>query len=189
MCLNKLTDSSLIKEAAFYLPIDDLACAELRRLLHSHRQRIASQYGFDAIETKAINKSTIAGILHGFIDLIFEWHGVFYVCDYKSNHIGNDYAEYSKEQVAQDIQSHDYDLQYLLYSMALDRYLKQSMLDYDTKQHFGGVYYLYLRGMTAASQYLQDGQSPGVFYTEIIEAELAELQRLFGQSYQHEVDI
>jgi exodeoxyribonuclease V beta subunit len=42
---------------------------------------------------------------------------------------------------------HDYVLQYLIYSIALDRHLVQSISDYNYDKHFGGVYYLFLRGL------------------------------------------
>ena len=39
-----------------------------------------------------------------------------------------------------------YDLQYQLYTLALHRYLRHRIADYDYERHFGGVIYLCLRG-------------------------------------------
>ena len=45
---------------------------------------------------------------------------------------------------------HRYDLQYQLYTLALHRYLRHRLPDYDYRRHFGGVIYLFLRGVDAA---------------------------------------
>jgi exodeoxyribonuclease V beta subunit len=58
---------------------------------------------------------------------------------------------------------HHYPLQALLYAVALHRYLRWRVPHYDVANHFGGVSYLFLRGMTGPSTVLMDGQSNGVF--------------------------
>jgi hypothetical protein len=49
--------------------------------------------------------------------------------------------------------------------MALDRWLRSLLPDYDPARHFGGVYYVYLRGLDAAARpgAAGPGQVPGVF--------------------------
>jgi exodeoxyribonuclease V beta subunit len=47
---------------------------------------------------------------------------------------------------------HDYILQYLIYSIALDRHLTTRLEAYDYDEHFGGVYYLFLRGLAQAHE-------------------------------------
>ncbi len=74
------------------------------------------------------------------------------------------------------VEKNYYDLQYLIYSLALHRYLKQTLVDYDVNQHFGGVYYLYLRGMTTAPEH----QGAGVYYRKITEQEINKLDALFS---------
>lgn len=65
-------------------------------------------------------------------------------------------------------------MQYLIYSLALHRYLKLRLPDYDPERHLGGVYYLFLRGMK-----LEWGQT-GVFAdcpsTDLLDAFDAYLQ-------------
>ncbi|WP_371194467.1 exodeoxyribonuclease V subunit beta [Glaciecola sp. SC05] len=180
LSLSSLPDSVTIKETEFYLPIEKLDSSALERLLRAHRQRVAEQFGFSPVPVNRLSKTNIEGMLHGFIDLIFMADEQYYVCDYKSTHLGNRYADYTSANTAYNIQLHDYDLQYLLYAMALDRFLAQSLIDYQHQQHFGGVYYLYLRGMTDAPAHLIDGVSPGVFFTPILEQELAQLNALFA---------
>lgn len=89
----------------------------------------------------------LAGQMKGYIDLIFEHDGRYWVCDYKSNRLGSDLAAYTPEALDRAMAEHRYDLQYLLYTVALHRYLEQRLPGYDYAQHFGGVLYLFLRGM------------------------------------------
>jgi exodeoxyribonuclease V beta subunit len=42
---------------------------------------------------------------------------------------------------------HRYDLQYLIYTLALHRFLRTRIEDYDYECHFGSICYLFLRGM------------------------------------------
>ena len=96
--------------------------------------------------------------LKGFIDLVFVHQGRFYVVDYKSNHLGFDEADYQSEQLNAAMIEHDYPLQYLIYSLALHRYLRLRLPDYEPEKHLGGVYYLFIRGMKP-----EWGQA-GIFY-------------------------
>ncbi|SQA99694.1 Exodeoxyribonuclease V beta chain [Cedecea neteri] len=86
-------------------------------------------------------------MLKGFIDLVFRWQGRYYLLDYKSNWLGEDSSAYTQQAMAAAMQSHRYDLQYQLYTLALHRYLRHRMAGYDYQQHFGGVIYLFLRGV------------------------------------------
>jgi exodeoxyribonuclease V beta subunit len=112
-------------------------------------------------------------MMHGFIDLVFEHDGRFFVADYKSNHLGDNFADYNHQAMLESNQNHYYDLQYLIYSLALHRYLGQRLPNYSPQQHFGGVYYLYLRGMSPHSD-------TGVFAQAITTDELNQLDQLFA---------
>ena len=122
----------------------------------------------------------LSGMMHGFIDLIFEHDGKYYVADYKSTHLGDSYADYHNEKLHENNQHHLYDLQYLLYSLALHKYLQQQLSDYSFETHFGGVFYLYLRGMSA--QAIQDGQAMGVFFDKVDAHYIELLDNLFTAS-------
>lgn len=91
--------------------------------------------------------SALEGYLRGFIDATFFEGGRYYLIDYKSNHLGDCQSDYRPEALIEPMVDHDYILQYLVYSVALDRHLSQRLVDYDYEQHFGGVYYLFLRGL------------------------------------------
>lgn len=87
------------------------------------------------------------GFLRGFVDLVFEHDQRLYVADYKSNHLGDDYSDYGPAALASAMEEHHYLLQGLLYAVAVHRYGQRRQPGYDYARHFGGVYYLFLRGM------------------------------------------
>ena len=95
------------------------------------------------------------GYLGGFIDLVFRLRGRYYLLDWKSNHLEG----YGPGDLEESIRDSHYDLQYMLYSLALDKWLRSLIPDYNHQTHFGGVYYIYLRGMTATAG---DAGVPGV---------------------------
>lgn len=100
----------------------------------------------------SIKPGRLNGMLKGFIDLVFEYQGRYYVLDYKSNHLGdNDYA-YNDQAMAQVIIDKRYDLQYMLYLLALHRLLKARLPNYDYDRDIGGAVYVFLRGVHSYSR-------------------------------------
>jgi exodeoxyribonuclease V beta subunit len=83
--------------------------------------------------------ATLNGMLKGFIDLVFEHDGRYFVADYKSNWLGPDDAAYGAEAMRAAILAHRYELQYALYLLALHRLLKARLPDYDYDRHVGGA--------------------------------------------------
>ena len=94
----------------------------------------------------------LKGYLRGFIDSVFYDGERYFLIDYKSNHLGARQADYLPDRLIQPMIDHDYVLQYLIYSIALDRHLAQRLADYDYDTHFGGVYYLFLRGLAESHE-------------------------------------
>jgi exodeoxyribonuclease V beta subunit len=90
----------------------------------------------------------LRGFLKGYIDLVFEHEGRFYVVDYKSNHLGPNVDDYRPAKLAAAMSHHDYFLQYHLYTLAVHRWLGRRLRGYDYDAHFGGVLYLFARGMS-----------------------------------------
>lgn len=141
-----LTPQSKQAELQFYLPIDALLQArELDTLI--------KQYDPLSRQCPALDFQQVRGMLKGFIDLVFCWQGKYYLLDYKSNWLGEDSSAYTNEAMAQAMAEHRYDLQYQLYTLALHRYLRHRLGNYDYQRDFGGVIYLFLRGI--------DSQHPG----------------------------
>ena len=97
----------------------------------------------------------VQGMLRGFLDLVVEFGGRYYILDWKSNHLGNRAEDYDRAGMRREMEQSLYPLQYLLYTVALDRYLRLRLADYDYDRHFGGIFYLFLRGV--------DGRGNGVF--------------------------
>jgi exodeoxyribonuclease V beta subunit len=67
--------------------------------------------------------------------------------DYKANHLGSLALDYSRERLKDAMQRGQYYLQYHLYALALHRYLARRLPGYTFEHHFGGVYYLFIKGM------------------------------------------
>ncbi|QPS87034.1 exodeoxyribonuclease V subunit beta [Serratia plymuthica] len=133
-------------ELQFYLPIEKLLQAgELDKLVKKHDPLSA--------RCPTLNFQQVQGMLKGFIDLVFCWQGKYYLLDYKSNWLGEDSSAYTRAAMEQAMAEHRYDLQYQLYTLALHRYLRHRLPDYDYQRDFGGVIYLFLRGV--------DAQHPG----------------------------
>lgn len=96
---------------------------------------------------KRLQFDPVRGFMKGFMDMVFEHGGRFYLVDWKSNFLGARKEDYHRDRLTEAMLEHHYLLQYHLYVMALDRYLLLRQPDYDYSSHFGGVYYLFLRGM------------------------------------------
>lgn len=92
----------------------------------------------------------VTGLLKGFLDLIYTVGGRFYIVDWKSNWLGNHPSDYAPAALQAEIRRRHYDLQYRLYTVALDKYLRTRLPDYHYETHFGGVCYVFLRGVAAA---------------------------------------
>ncbi|MBG2582363.1 PD-(D/E)XK nuclease family protein, partial [Klebsiella michiganensis] len=152
IALNQLSEGDKQVEMAFYLPIEQpLDPLRLDALIR--------QYDPLSVDTPTLDFRQVRGMLKGFIDLVFRHNGRYYLLDYKSNWLGENREAYTQDAMRQAMRSHRYDLQYQLYSLALHRYLRHRIADYDYERHFGGVIYLFLRGMDG-----QDG-GQGIFTT------------------------
>lgn len=168
LLLNQKAPSQRLVEMEFLLPIEVLSAPALNRVIQRH----------DPLSAKAgdLGFQTVQGMLKGFIDLVFEHQGKYYVLDWKSNHLGDDVTHYHGEALKSAMAEHRYDLQYQIYALALHRFLRSRLANYQYEQHFGGVYYLFLRGM--------DGQSDhGIFAAKPTLEFLQEMDRLIdGQA-------
>lgn len=88
------------------------------------------------------------GYLKGYIDIVFrDATGRYFLADYKSNALGEGPESYGDEALLSTMDEHDYYLQYHLYALALVRYLARRIPEFDYDRHFGGAFYLFLRGM------------------------------------------
>jgi exodeoxyribonuclease V beta subunit len=95
--------------------------------------------------------------MNGKIDLFFEREGKYYILDWKSNYLGNSLDFYNEDSLKAAMYENNYNLQYLIYTAALTKYLKLRKPDFDYNRDFGGVIYLFLRGVRTGAQ-------TGVYY-------------------------
>ena len=138
LSLSRLSKTQIKIEMEFHMPLRKVRASQFNDLLNRFVVQREVHYQFEQLN----------GMLKGFIDLLFEYKGKFYVADYKSNHLGYEFSDYQGVQLEAAMVEHDYHLQAILYSLALHRWLKQRLSDYDYEQHMGGALYLFLRGMS-----------------------------------------
>jgi exodeoxyribonuclease V beta subunit len=159
-CLANLADGQCLKEMGFYFHLSRLATDRINALLA------------DEPTVAPLGHKMMRGYLTGFVDLICEHHGKFYIMDYKTNFLGELMADYGPDQLVAAMQSHNYGLQYWIYTLVLHRHLQNVLPDYQYEQHFGGVKYLFVRGMSP------DIPGSGVYstlpdYHKLLELDLA----------------
>ncbi|WP_295391556.1 exodeoxyribonuclease V subunit beta [uncultured Thiodictyon sp.] len=142
------------------------AVPEMEFWLAAHRvdaravDRLVSAHTLGGAPRPALQPNTLNGMLKGFMDLVCEHQGRYYVADYKSNWLGPDAAAYTPQAMRAAILHARYELQYVLYLFALHRLLKARLPDYDYDRHIGGALYLFLRGAEAPSQGLHVERPP-----------------------------
>jgi len=105
---------------------------------------------FDAME----------GIMNGKMDLFFEKNGKYYILDWKSNWLGDTLADYNTERVGEAMNDNNYHLQYHIYTLAVYKYLSLRLPNFNYERDFGGVIYLFVRGVR------KDGDT-GIFYNKV----------------------
>ncbi|EKB34938.1 UvrD-helicase domain-containing protein [Acinetobacter baumannii] len=141
--LNQLQPEHYLSECPFYLALSDRVLA-MKRI-----QQLFAEYGMEMPE---LLEARSARYLNGSIDLVYFDGQRYHIADYKSNYLGENLADYSVESIAQSMSLASYWLQAGLYLVALHRYLKVKMQNYDIEQHLGGATYLYLRGMNGEAE-------------------------------------
>lgn len=152
-------------EMEFHFALRPTAVPELIALLHAHGV-VADRHGFGL-------RRRLEGLMTGLIDLTYCHDGRWYVLDYKSNRL----PDYSAARVAQAMADSEYDLQALIYTLALHRWLRFRLGErYDYARDFGGIRYLFCRGLDAA-----DPASPGVHAQRFAPALVEGLDALFGR--------
>ena len=132
------------------------------------------------LPVSTLNPVMNARYLHGYIDLVYEHQGKYYVADYKSNSLKiagqpDCFDNYQPAAMQTNMSEAGYWLQAVLYQVALHRYLQVRLPNYQPAQHLGGVVYLYLRG-------LREGQSDtGVLHWQVDMQLINQLDELLGQ--------
>ncbi|WPD23468.1 MAG: exodeoxyribonuclease V subunit beta [Candidatus Electrothrix scaldis] len=134
--LSTLEEQDRVNEMAFYFPLSGMRLGRFNQVLEA--------FSYPPLPNQ---HEVLEGLMVGFIDLVFSVAGRYYLADYKSNYLGDQPADYQQAQLQQAMLEHRYDLQYLLYTLALHRFLRGRIKGYTYDQHFGGAVYFFLRGM------------------------------------------
>jgi exodeoxyribonuclease V beta subunit len=102
---------------------------------------------------------SVEGIMNGKMDMFFEHGGKYYILDWKSNFLGDTLDYYKKDLLHGAMSENNYHLQYLLYTVASKKYLESRLPRFNYERDFGGVIYMFVRG-------IRSGGDTGVFTTK-----------------------
>ncbi len=162
--LAALDPAARLPELEFHFPAERISAAGLRTIFARNEGAAAGPL-FGSDETLPVR-----GFVKGFVDLVFRHDGRYYLLDWKSNYLGGRRTDYRSETLRQAMVRDDYLLQYHLYAVALHRLLRARLPGYDHRRHFGGVFYLFLRGIAVGEE-----EGTGIYYDRPAERLLAEL--------------
>ena len=140
--LSEITRDKMLPELQFYFSMEQV-----------NKQKINEILGEEA---DLGGEADLQGFMTGFVDLLFEHNGKYYILDWKSNHLGNSLENYDSESIKTAMKGSNYNLQYMIYTLAVKRWLESRIPNFDYDTHFGGVIYLFLRG-------LRQGGTTGIF--------------------------
>lgn len=120
-----------------------------------------------------LNNGELEGIMNGKMDLFFEHNEKYYILDWKSNYLGFSLPDYSQEELANAINENNYHLQYLIYTVAAKKYLETRLPVFDYETQFGGVIYLFVRGV-------RNDSDTGIFVSKPAYERILELEAILG---------
>jgi exodeoxyribonuclease V beta subunit len=135
-----------LSELEFDFPLSEFNTSELAAIGHDHGTPFFTR-----------PDESLEGLMNGKIDLIFRYEGKYYILDWKSNHLGDQVNDYSVDRIREAMADNNYHLQYHIYTVALCKYLRTRLPDFDYERDFGGCFYLFVRGM-------RTGGDTGVFF-------------------------
>ena len=151
-------------EIEFHFAMQPTAVPALLTLLHAHGL-VRDRHGFGT-------RRRLEGLMTGKIDLTYVRADRWYVLDYKSNRLPG----YDAARLASAMQHSEYDLQALIYTVALHRWLRFRLgAQYDYTRDMGGIRYLFCRGLDARRE-----DSPGLYAHRFDPALVDALDALFA---------
>ena len=163
--LRRVAPTAAVREMDFLLPGDGV---DDRALLEA----VAREYPVDAW----VASSRWSGFLRGFIDLVFEQDGRWYVLDWKSNRLGGHFDDYRPPAIEVAMRENAYSVQACLYLLVLHRFLGLRLPGYDWDRHIGGAFWVFLRGVRPGPA---GEPTPGVHASKPSRALIERLDRLF----------
>lgn len=134
--LAALDEQDVLKEMPFYFHLREGSTEQINKLLDFSRV------------VQPVQERKLKGYLTGFVDLVCRHRGKYYIMDYKTNYLGDYLNDYRNDLLVAAMRDHNYGLQYWIYTLVLHRFLVNTVADYDYEKDFGGVFYLFVRGMS-----------------------------------------
>jgi len=155
--LSMIPMGSRINEMEFYFPLNYLAPRDLAKEFG----RVSQAGDLKSISGHLgkLDFRPRQGFMKGYIDLIFQYQGRFFLVDWKSNYLGSELADYDQAALVHSMQTEFYSLQYYLYTLALHQHLRYQQPGYSYEEHFGGVFYVFIRGVEP-----RVGPGNGIFF-------------------------
>ena len=144
-------------ELEFHFPVDGLDRHRLAAVLVEHGY--PDPFAGPGRSGASASPLPIHGFLRGFIDLVVEHAGRWYIVDYKSNWLGPRPGDYAPDALTEAMRAGGYALQSVIYLVALHRYLAVRMPGYEYERDVGGAFYLFVRGIDPAA-----GMGRGVYF-------------------------
>jgi exodeoxyribonuclease V beta subunit len=172
--LSGLSRTHCLSEMEFGFPLDRITPERLADIFERHKS-VAIPRSFPDLLSR-LDFRPLRGLMKGFIDLVFQRGGRYYLLDWKSNYLGPQIEDYDQASMQRAMERNFYILQYHLYAVALDRYLKFRIGGYKYENQFGGIFYLFLRGIDPAR-----GPMFGVYADRPPETLIAELSAQFSK--------
>jgi len=146
--LGEIRSDRRVAEMEFYFPLKPVTPGVLEHVVAAHGGRM-TRSAIPVPETVGrLHFAPIRGYMKGFIDLVFEHQGRFYLVDWKSNRLGSRLEDYHRNRLDAVMVEHWYHVQYYLYTLAFHQYLRNRVPGYDYARDFGGICYVFLRGVT-----------------------------------------
>ena len=147
-CLGHLSTSDRMEEMEFLFPSNS---NKLGKLVGSLPQDSSLYQYLCGVSESNWSRGGLDGFLTGKIDLVFRHDRRFYILDWKSNRLNGETDGFGQAAIEEEMFSHHYTLQYHIYILALHLHLRARVEAYSYDEHFGGVYYLFTRGIRACS--------------------------------------
>lgn len=182
--LAEIPMSDTLREMEFDMPVNNkISPKDLASIFKKYPRDPLPERYHESVA--ALEFQSFYGFLNGAIDLVFRYKDPkdhksrWYIVDYKSNRLPygrpGTFEDYREEMLVQEMARHHYFLQYHLYVVALHRYLKWRLPEYDYDSHFGGVFYLFIRGM--------NGSQTGIFRDRPPVERVNALSSLFDRAF------
>ena len=156
LTLSQIRNEDRLNELEFYFPLNQISSKTLKTIFAKYA---AAEFPNDFPEDiERLEFAPVRGFMKGFIDMVFQFRDKFYLVDWKSNFLGPRLADYHQNALLEPMKAHYYILQYHIYTVALHQYLFVRKPGYSYEKDFGGIFYIFLRGVDP-----NDGPDFGIY--------------------------